>query len=130
MPVRQAPAAPPELIQAMVVMAVILNKPHLGMLVLLCFVGLLRVREALNLRMHDFVVQQKFVVLCLGVTKRGMEQKVVLHNLAVVRFIAEFLHRFPCKQASDRVLVISWSRQCRVPTVSGPDSVVGSRHYY
>eukprot|EP00435_Cladocopium_sp_Y103_P038561 s430_g10.t1 len=112
-PVRQAPAAPPELIQAMVVMATILNKPHLGMLILLCFVGLLRVREALSLRMTDLVVQPTFVVLCLGVTKRGMEQKVVLNNFTVVQFVADFLKRFPCKHSNEHILQISYSSSLR-----------------
>eukprot|EP00435_Cladocopium_sp_Y103_P025202 s313_g6.t1 len=112
-PVRQAPAAPPELIQGMVVMAVLLNKPHLGMLMLLCFVGLLRVREALSLRVADLVLQSNCVILCLGVTKRGMEQKVLLNNQSVVQFVAAFLKRFPCRHADSLVLKISYSSALR-----------------
>lgn len=112
-PVRQAPAAPPELIQAMVVMAVILNRPHLGVLILLCFVGLLRVREALALRLQDIVMQPEGIVLCLGVTKRGMEQKVVLSNPTVKQFVQQFLLRFPVEKPHDRVISISYSSALR-----------------
>jgi integrase len=113
MPVKQAPAAPPELIQAMVIMAVVLSRPHLGMLILLCFVGLLRVREALSLRPQDLIVHKHCVILCLGVTKRGMEQKVVLSNFTVVQFVSCFLQRFPPLTYQTYLLNISYSSALR-----------------
>ena len=112
-PVRQAPAAPPELIQSMVVMAVILNKPHLATLMLLCFVGLLRVREALSLKLSDVLLQSDCVILCLGVTKRGMEQKVLLSNPTVVQYLAAFFKRFPCRKTDSLVLQISYTSALR-----------------
>lgn len=113
MPIKQAPAAPPELIQAMVCMAVTLNKPHLGALVLLCFVGLLRVREALSLQANDVVMQKRCFILCLGVTKRGMEQKVVINTITVVECMTNFLTRFPPEKGHDRLLNISYSSALR-----------------
>lgn len=44
-PTRQAPAAPPELLQAMVVVALALGRPQLSLMMLLAYAGLLRVRE-------------------------------------------------------------------------------------
>ena len=48
-PPHQAPAAPPELITAMLVTALCLNRPQLSLVILFCFAGLLRVRESLQL---------------------------------------------------------------------------------
>ena len=112
-PVQQAPSAPPELVQAMITLSIMLNRPQLGLVILLCFVGLLRVREALNLRWNDVVLQHDYIVLCLGLTKRGMEQKVVLNNPTVVLFVSHYLQRFPCKQADGYVFSISYSSTLR-----------------
>lgn len=112
-PVQQAPAAPPELVQAMITLSTLLNRPQLGLVILLCFVGLLRVREALNLRWNDVVLQQDYIVLCLGLTKRGMEQKVVLNNPTVVLFVGHYLQRFPCKQTDGYIFSISYSSTLR-----------------
>ena len=112
-PVRQAPAAPPELIQAMVIMATLLNRPQLGLLILLCFVGLLRVREALALTQADLILQTDCVVLCLGLTKRGMEQKVVLNNVTVVHFVSDFFKRFPSKRQDAKIIEVSYSSALR-----------------
>eukprot|EP00435_Cladocopium_sp_Y103_P017503 s463_g4.t1 len=84
-PVRQAPAAPPQLIQAMVVLAICLGRPDLA------YVGLLRIREVLNLQLGDVVFDASQVILCLGQTKASMEQKVVLQNPSVVAWIGQFL---------------------------------------
>ena len=112
-PVRQAPAAPPELIQAMVIMATLFNRPQLGLLILLCFVGLLRVREALALTQADLILQTDCVVLCLGLTKRGMEQKVVLNNVTVVHFVSDFFKRFPSKRQDAKIIEVSYSSALR-----------------
>ena len=54
-PVRQAPAAPPELLSAMFTIAVVLRRPEIGVGALLCFAGLLRVREMLTLRTEQLI---------------------------------------------------------------------------
>ena len=56
-PSRQAPAAPPELLHAMFATALMLNRPVLSGLLLVCYCGLLRVREGLGLRGRDLVLQ-------------------------------------------------------------------------
>lgn len=90
-PVRQAPAAPPQLIQAMVVLAICLGRPELSTAMLLAYVGLLRIREVLNLRLGDVVFDASQIILCLGQTKASMEQKVVLQNPSVVAWVGQFL---------------------------------------
>jgi len=49
-PTKQAPAAPPELLQSMIVLALVVGRPELSLAMLLAYAGLLRVREALTLR--------------------------------------------------------------------------------
>lgn len=94
-PLRQAPAAPPEFLHAMMAVAMMLNRPHLSLMMVLCYAGLLRVRESLQLCYKDLVVGPTELVLCLGVTKRGTEQKVVLRNNSVLLFVRHFLLHHP-----------------------------------
>ena len=112
-PPKQAPAAPPEVIHGMIAMALLLNRPHLAGLMLLCYVGLLRVREALSLTKKDVVIDSKTIVLCLGRTKRGMEQRVVLTNAAVRSWIVQFLLRFNPIKEDDFILDLSYSAALR-----------------
>ena len=112
-PPKQAPAAPPEVIQGMIAMALLLNRPHLAGLMLLCYVGLLRVREALSLTKKDVIIDSKAIVLCLGRTKRGMEQRVVLTNAAVRSWIVQFLLGFNPKGDDDFILDLSYSAALR-----------------
>ncbi|CAK9055594.1 Uncharacterized protein SCF082_LOCUS30033 [Durusdinium trenchii] len=90
-PVRQAPAAPPEFLHAMASIAMLLNRVSLAALIVVCYSGLLRVREALQLRHDDVMLGGSEIVLCLGLTKRGTEQKVVLRNPSVVMFLQQYL---------------------------------------
>lgn len=112
-PIKQAPAAPPELLQAMMAMAVMLNRPQLGMVFLLAYTGLLRIREALSLRVKDVILHPKSVTLCLAVTKRGMEQKVVLTNPSVVVWATEFFNRFPRSKQQQQLFAISYNSALR-----------------
>ena len=112
-PPRQAPAAPPELLQAMFCVALLLNRPHLSCLMLVCYCGLLRVREGLRLQYRDVVFLPDSVVLCLGQTKRGLEQKVVLTNPAVVGFLSLYASHFPSKDGSAFFFPISYGTALR-----------------
>ena len=111
-PPRQAPAAPPELLQAMFAVALLLNRPALSAMMVCCYAGLLRVREALALRRQDIVVQATEVILRLGRTKRGLEQKVVMRNPSVVSFFLQFFKHFPISPG-DRVFDLSYSSALR-----------------
>ncbi|CAE8594046.1 unnamed protein product [Polarella glacialis] len=85
----QAPAAPPELSAAMIVAALLLQRPEL-IVVMMSSAGLLRVREALSLRYQDVVVGINSITLCLGSTKGGLEQKVVLASPSTVKWVLCF----------------------------------------
>ena len=89
-PPQQAAAAPPELISAMMVVFVALGKVDLGLIVCLCFSGLLRVGESLRLRWKDVFFSSGVLTLCLAQTKRGMEQKVVITNPMVLTWVVQY----------------------------------------
>eukprot|EP00435_Cladocopium_sp_Y103_P020181 s49_g4.t3 len=112
-PVRQAPAAPPELLHAMVVMALILGRPQLSLAMLFAYCGLLRVREVLSLRVRDVILGPSTLVLCLGRTKRGMEQKVVLTNPSVIQWFANYVTRFPLQEPDSLLFKLSYSSMLR-----------------
>ena len=75
MPPRQAQTISSSMAFALSVLAVAARQPAVGTCFLLCFVALLRVREALNLRRRDVIDVGSQIVLILGQTKRGLEQK-------------------------------------------------------
>ena len=54
----------------MAVGGVILDQPEVGTCIRTCFVGLLRIIEALNLLGRDVIFSGSVVVLILGITKR------------------------------------------------------------
>eukprot|EP00435_Cladocopium_sp_Y103_P028744 s806_g7.t1 len=108
-----APAAPPELLQAMICLALQLNRPELSLVMLLAYAGLLRIREALGLRARDVVVQATSITLCLAVTKRGTEQKVVLTNPSVLGWTKNFFSRFPVTKPDRLLFGISYSSALR-----------------
>lgn len=107
-PVHQAPAATPELLTAIFALIILLGRPHIGMAMFLCYVGLLRVREALNLKHADIIDNGSVVVLCLGSTKRGLEQKVVMNNSATIIWLRGYLNRFSSKK-NDLAFPISYT---------------------
>lgn len=112
-PPRQAPAAPPELVQAMIAASLLLNRPHISAMILLCYCGLLRVREALGLTGKDVVVQADGIVLCLGQTKRGLEQKVILKNRSVLCYMIEYFRHVGRPKSDELVLPISYGTALR-----------------
>lgn len=112
-PVKQAPAAPPELLQAMITLALMLNRPQLAMILLFSYAGLLRIREAINLCGRDVILQQRSVTLCLAMTKGGIEQKVVLTNPAVVQWTFNYLARFPIRHPDRLLFGVSYSSALR-----------------
>ena len=73
----------------------------MGVGFLCCYAGLLRAREMLNLRRDDIVLTDHAVIFCLGVTKRGREQKVVVAQPQTVAWIKIFLATLEAKP-SDR----------------------------
>lgn len=80
---------------------------------LLAYAGLLRIREALTLKAGDLIVHGRSIIACLGRTKRGLEQKVILTNPSVVDWVSQFLARFPPKHPQHGLFDISYSSALR-----------------
>ena len=57
---------------------------------LLCFAGLLREGEALTLLSRDVHFAPGKVIVVLGVSKRGLEQKVVIDEPSLVSWLAAY----------------------------------------
>ena len=112
-PPKQAMAAPPEMITAMMVSAFALNRIELGMVMCLCFSGLLRVGEALHLRWRDVFFSSGVLTLCLGQTKTGLEQKVVINNSLVYAWMARYFALTPYRQHDGLVFTLSYSSVLR-----------------
>ena len=123
-PVRQAPAAPPEVLLGVATLLACVGRPIYSAIMLTCYTGLLRVGEALNLCHRDLFFSQDCVVLVLGVTKRGLEQKVVLRDPGTVAWLQQYVKRFPGGSA-DRLFPASyttflkWLRQAAVALGAG-----------
>lgn len=111
-PIRQALAAPPEFLHGMIAIAMLVNRAELGLLMVLCYAGLLRVREALGLRRSDLVLGASEIIVCLGLTKRGTEQKVVLRNMSVILFVQQFLQSYP-RHSDELLFTISYGSALR-----------------
>ena len=94
-PARQAPACPPEVLLGMMVLAVLLGQPVLGTAMMVAYAGLLRISEALNLCGRDVFLSAGSVTLCLGRTKRGLEEKVVLTHPGTVAWFSAYVVRHP-----------------------------------
>ena len=103
----QAPAYPPEVIEAIAAACFIVNRPLIGVVVMTCFSGLLRVSEALNLTWADVYITGTCVVLCLGTAKRGTEQKVLLSHPVMQAWFTQL--RAFCKPKSEAVRVFAVS---------------------
>ena len=110
-PPRQAPACPSSLAWAIGVLAVSSGQPAVGMIVVLCFEGVLRVSEPLRLRFRDIHVSQGALILVLSETKRGIEQRVVIKNPTVRKWMTHYLARCDSNAEPDDFLFgISYGR--------------------
>lgn len=132
-PIKQAPAAPTELLHAMVSIAMMLNRVSLAALIVTCYAGLLRVREALHLRLKNIVVGDGDIVLCFGHTKRGTEQKVVLRESSIVNFLRQYLKHVGSSD-SDLAFSVSYSSALRwvrrLSWLLGGDDFVVTTHTF
>ena len=108
-PVKQAPACPQEVAYALVAAALLAHQPGVAVCIFLCFTGLLRVSEALQLRWHDVVFTGRSAVLVLGRTKRGLHDKVVLTHPGAISWLQKFRQVFRAN-VGDRVANISYSK--------------------
>ena len=101
-PVHQAPACPLEVAFALVAAALAIEQYGIAISILLCFSGLLRISEALQLTRADLVFTEGVLVLLLGRTKRGIDQKVVLTHPDVVAWVRQYLQVF--EGAADKLV--------------------------
>ena len=111
-PPTQAPAVPPEVIHGMIAIALSLNRPALAGMMVACYAGLLRAREALNLLRRDVLIQSDGIVLCLGRTKQGTEQRVILRNATVIHFLQCYSNGCP-RMADEPFFPLSYSSALR-----------------
>ena len=98
-PPRQA-AAFPEIVGWAIVsfMALGMNQPEAAVTSALCFTPLLRIGEAINLMYNDVSIPRSAgdafqIVFILNFTQRCFDQRVVLTNPAMLRFILAYIKR-------------------------------------
>ena len=111
-PPQQAPAFPPELAMACVVWLLLAGQPEVATAVLLCFTCLLRASESLRLLWKDVIMSARMLTLCLGETKRGMEQKVQNTNAGVLKWMCRYMST-RLFSLEDRVCPVSYTTMAR-----------------
>ena len=93
----------------MAVVAFSAGQIEIGLVIVLCFTGVLRVSEPLALTGRDVMIGPGLVVLVLAVTKRGVEQRVVIKNPTVCQWMRFYFSRSEIS-ASQFVFPISYSK--------------------
>lgn len=110
LPPRQAPAAPREVACAIAIALAYAGQLPMGCALRLCFVGLLRISEALALRWRQVLFLGPTIVLWLGTTKRGLDQKVAVEDATMVEWLERLRERrAPCAP-DGRVFDFTYSR--------------------
>ena len=100
LPPVQAEAIPEEAVYAAVtIMLLVLNEPMPAFHTMLCFIALLRIGESLNLNMKGLVTPRSTndpfqIVVLLKKTKRGFDERVVIHNKSAVLWIMTFIRKW------------------------------------
>lgn len=112
-PRRQAPACPRDVAMALATLGVLLQEPVFAAVAFGCFEGLFRISELLLLDGGDVFVGKTAITVVLRVTKRGLEQRVVISRPAAVAWLQQYFLRFPPK-ASKPAFAISYSRFMRL----------------
>jgi integrase len=114
-PVNMADPMPEEVCYAIVAIVFAANRRTVAVVILLCFVGLLRVGEVLNLQIQDVLTPSMHhfghcVVLVLSTSKRAAPDstKVLLWNPRVVDFVIAYL-RWRNGAPSDRFAPTSYT---------------------
>ena len=108
MPKREAPPMPKDLLLAIVVWLHVHERPVVSTVILICFSGLLRVSEVLDLVRRNIVMCETAAILILDRTKRGQNEKVVLTNTSVIKWLRAYMLNFPCEN-HERAFQVSYS---------------------
>lgn len=91
LPVKQAPSCPSDLANALVVLAWSSGKREVAITIALASHGLLRISEPHCMRRRDVVVLPSGLCVLLAETKRGYEQKVLIHEGWIRSMVLAFL---------------------------------------
>jgi hypothetical protein len=85
---------PNDLAMAVVVLLTAVGKGAIAIAVMLCFCGLLRVGESLNICVRHLIFAHDLseVVILLPITRTGQHQRVVISLPRVVAFLATYIH--------------------------------------
>ena len=108
LPKKEAPAIPRDLLMAIVVVLQLSERTNIATVLLLCYTGLLRVSEVLQLQRRQLVLGDSYIVLSLDRTKRGVNEKVVIRNHTVVRWMQAFLVHSTARN-HERLFPVSYS---------------------
>lgn len=108
-PPRQAPACPPEIITRICMVLILIGREHLGLGFACAYAWLQRVREMLGLRWNDLYFALGSVVFCLGITKRGREQRVRCAHPTLVSWMREWRRRHARAPGTALVFEASYS---------------------
>jgi integrase len=109
LPVKQAPACPRNLAFALATLAAACGQHAVAIAILLCFTGLLRIGEALGLTCKCVVLSHDALILMLGRTKRGLEERVVINHDIVISWLRAFLKARSLKP-DDSLLSLSYGK--------------------
>jgi len=105
----QAPAIPKLLWQATINYLMVVGQPHVAAIILLLFVAVLRASEGLGLTKSTLVRTAGAYVVLLGVTKRGMDQKVVVTDTFAVQWLDKFFEQYE-PHSDGRLFPVSYNR--------------------
>jgi integrase len=100
LPLKQAPAMPRGVAEALAALLWASGDSAAALVVLVCFLGLLRVGEALSLTCADLILIDGKAILILKVTKRGRQQKCVIEDKVAVRLLRLFAARRALRDGS------------------------------
>lgn len=110
-PPAQAAAFPPALALGLATWCLVAGQPGVAASIVLCWGGLLRAGEALTLTRPRLLRSSAGFVVVLGRTKRGMEQKVVINEGDLCRWLDCFLEwRESQPAARDLVCEVSYGK--------------------
>lgn len=86
------------------------GQPEAATAILLCFCGLMRASEALQLLNKEVLDCGNALVLIIGVAKKGLEQKVILSHPTVLQFVRNYKATLTSRDAEHRFLPISCNK--------------------
>ena len=106
----QASAMPRSVVHAYSFALVMLGEPQIATVLMLCFYGVLRISEALKLLWSDVFWQQGAITLYLGVTKRGVDETVVIENRTFARWFKAYARAHPPRYKRQPLCPCSYAR--------------------